>query len=339
MDNISLKELSRLTRDLLIAAGMGAGQAETVTEIYMRSTLRGVGHHDIYSLPGRVEAMRSGKINPRPQIEKLSGIGACAVYSGDNGPGELLCAYITDRACELADHYGIGLCAVRDSNHFLGSAPYVQRAADRGYLAMVFTRAEPGMGTHALPARIMGNNPMGFASPAGEDQIMLDVCCAYASYGELSARMKRGEAVPEGWGLDKDGADTRDPGAILQGGVPLAMAEHKGFGLALLIELLTGALTGGQVIDEKNEKFGSGGTLSHTAIVIKPGAVTPDGTFSERVKTIGKRLRDKRPDARLPGQRSNEVSRLLAASGDVALRPEFVERLNALAQQLQVRGL
>ncbi len=117
------------------AAGMSAANAAILADVYVRSTLRGVGHHDICDLPLRIAAFREGRMNPDPRITPCGGSDAVEAWDGDNGPGELCAVHVVQRAQALASCHGIGLATIRSSNHFLAAAPYVQMAAERGYLA------------------------------------------------------------------------------------------------------------------------------------------------------------------------------------------------------------
>src|SRR5262249_5736545 len=150
--------------DLFRASGLNSADAHIVTDVFVRATLRGVGHHDIYYLPERLAQFSDKQLNPTPTITALQKYHAVEGYDGDNGPGELCSSYVMQRAMDLAAQYGIGLATIRHSNHFLAAAPYVEQAAEQNYLGLIFSRCVPAMSAPGAQHNFIGNNPMGFAA-------------------------------------------------------------------------------------------------------------------------------------------------------------------------------
>lgn len=338
MVNIQLPRLKTFMAALLRGAGMNEKNAETMTDVMMRATLRGVGHHDVHDLPGRVKSYLSGRINPNPEIRLISGFQALERYDGDNGPGELCCSFIMDRAEQMADEHGIALCTIQNSNHFLSAAPYVEKAAEKGYLAIIYTRTNPAMNVLGASPRIIGSSPMGFAAQTNEEYpIMLDICLAYASYGKFQEMADAGEEVPSYWGTDAGIRPTTDPAAIKNGGQAAPIGQHKGMGLSMLTEILTGVLSGGQIIDEKKSETSKGvGVYSQTAIVIKADGLMTSEAFKSRTSDVAKRMKALTPTTHIPGQASYEKKKAMEKDGYARLDPELVESLNALAEKLGI---
>ena len=197
------------------------------------------------------------------------------------------------------------------------------------------------MGIPGVSKTIVGNAPMGFAAETADgSQLLVDICMAYASYGTLNALAARGESVPDYWGADAEGKPTTDPGAIARGGVPYPVGGHKGFALSLFTEILTGVLSGGQLLDEENPLYGSGeGIYSQTAVAIRADGLMPMETYKARVSEITERLRDQAPGIHLPGQGSREKREGFEAAGGIDLKPELVTLLNHWADRLEVRGI
>jgi LDH2 family malate/lactate/ureidoglycolate dehydrogenase len=339
MIDVNWAELKRFLPNLLIAAGMSSDNAAIMADVYLRATARGIGHHDLYDLPGRLKGLYEKRMNPNPDIRLLSQFNAMESYRGDHGPGELCAAFITRRAMVLADAYGIGLCTICDSNHYLASAPYIEMAAEAGYLAMMWTKGSPTLGAPGRTEKVISSAPMGYAAATDEGyNLVHDFCAAYASYGTLQQKSTRGESVPDYWGVDKTGQPTTDP-TKLNAGTVAPIGGHKGFGLAILAEILTGVLSQGQVIDEPHPVTGETGVASQTVIVIKPGALMPEAQFSARTSEMIRRMETSAPGLRLPGQRSAKNRRTIKTENKISLEEPLVSSLNEWASKLNCTSL
>lgn len=336
---IGTDQLESFTLELLQGAGLNPANARTVTNVFMRATLRGVGHHDIYDLPGRLRLVEDGRVKANPNITLLQQFQAVESYDGDNGLGEICCSFVMDRAMRLADEFGIGFCTVRRSNHFLAASPYVEQAAERNFLGMIYTRAGLSMGAPGANRTVAGNNPFGFAAMSGEGfPLMLDISMAYSSYGKLQEKAKTGESVPEYWGLDANRQPTTDPQAILDGGVINPVAGHKGFGLSLLAEILTGLLSGGEMLDETSPASPNPYASAQTAIVLKVDALMPPEHFKQRVSDLIHRIQDRAPAVQMPGQHSAANKQQALANG-LELEDGLVSQLNEFAAKFNVSPL
>lgn len=336
---IGTEQLESFIIELLQGAGLTPANARTMANVFIRATLRGVGHHDIYDLPTRLRLIEGGRVNPNPNITPLQKFQAVESYDGDNGPGEICCSFVMERAMHLAGEYGIGFCTVRHSNHFLAAAPYVEQAAEQNYLGLIFTRAVNSMGAPGASRNFMGNNPFGFAAMSAQGfPLMLDISMAYSSYGKLHGKIKAGESVPEYWGMDADHRPTSDPKAILQGGIVNPLAGHKGFGLALLVEILTGLLSDGEILDETNPVIPSPETTSQTAIALKIDTLMPAEHFQHRVSDLINLVHEQAPAVQIPGQHSFENKQQALTDG-LELETGLVTQLNKWAVKFEIAPL
>jgi LDH2 family malate/lactate/ureidoglycolate dehydrogenase len=333
---VRLYELETFTLRLLQAAGLQEDHARTVADVFMRATYRGVGHHDVYDLPGRLEGLVSGKVNPKPEIKRLHQYAALESYEGDNGLGELCAMFMMERAQQLADEFGIGLCAVRNTNHILASSPYVEAAAENGYIGYIITRGAPTMGAPGRVDKVIGTSPMGYAVPTDKGYpLMFDACIAYASNGVLADKIKQGEKVPAHWGVDADGVPTDDPAQIAKG-ARQPIGGHKGFGLTIFGEMLTGILSEGQIIDEPQPGTGAVGMPSHTAICIKADALLGDDRLRRRTTEMIDRMQARAAGLQIPGERSAASKARLLQDGQVELEGRLIAKLNDWAARLGV---
>lgn len=331
MKKIKIKDLQTQISSLLLKAGLSEEYTKWVTDVYMRSTYRGVGHHDIYSLPGRIKSLVNKRVNNNPEMKRLAGFNALEVYDGDNGLGEVNSYYITKKSMELAQKYGIGLVCVKNSNHFLASAPYVDFAAEKGFLSIIYSSVALAMGIEDS-GKIIGNGPTGYAVKGKESNILFDICLAYSSYGKFRAKIKNGEKVPEYWGKNKCGEFTDDPSEIVHGGVPLPIGQHKGFGLSVMIELLTTVLSSaGSLADKRNK---SNGKFYHTIVTIKPDTVCDD--YYENVDQLVNDLKNLYPEVHIPGDNSFKKKKEFQEKGYFELEDSLVEELKSLQNRLKL---
>ncbi|MDL2318810.1 Ldh family oxidoreductase [Eubacteriales bacterium OttesenSCG-928-A19] len=338
MATVKLSALEAYVRQTMLACGLNQADADTVADIVLRATVRGVGHHDIYDFPGRITGLLEKKLNPTPTLSKLAAFGGMESWDTDNALGEVGCAFAMDRAMELADAHGIGYCAIRNSNHNMASSPYVERASERGYIGLMLSKGPPTMGAPGRTDKPIGTLPMGYAFPTDHGYpVMMDACLAYASYGVLKERMDRGEPVPPYWGYDEDGAPTTDP-ARLAKGTRQPIGGHKGFGLIILGEVLTGLLSHGCIIDEAPGE-GQATATAHAAFAFKADALLPMDQFEARTGEMIDRMEARAPGLHVPGQGSQKKREAAQAAGSIELTDALVETLNGLAEKAGAAGL
>lgn len=262
-------------------------------------------------------------------MEKIAGFNGLEIYDGDNGLGEVNCYYITRRSQEIADKNGISLVGIKNSNHFLASAPYVELSAEQNYLSLIFSSVGIAMGVGDSP-KIIGNGPLGFAAKGKERNILFDICVAYSSYGKLNAKAEAGEKVPEYWGKDSSGNYTDDPSEILEGGVPLPIGEHKGFGLSMMVEFVTSILAGGDIGLDKNKK--DSGAYTHSIITIKPEIICED--YSQNVDKLINDMKEIYPDIHIPGENSYNSKEKVQEKGYFELKESLMEELRTLKEEI-----
>jgi LDH2 family malate/lactate/ureidoglycolate dehydrogenase len=176
---------------------------------------------------------------------------------------------------------------------------------------------------------------MGFAAPTDKGYpILFDACVAYASNGVLNAKIKAGEKVPPYWGLDPDGNSTTDP-KLIKEGTRSFIGGHKGFGIAIWAELVTGLLSDGQIIDEPMPD-GKLGRPSHTILCIDAAGLIGKERLASRTAAMIDRMTMRAPGLTIPGQRSDANKKELLNKGGMELSDDLVERLNSICKQLEL---
>ena len=238
----------------LTAAGLPATDAETVAGLMVEADLRGSDTHGVIRLPLYVRRIRAGGVNAKPDIRVVSDRPSAALIDGDNAMGHLVMRRAAHLAIEKAKATGIGWVGARMSNHAGPAALYVTLPLHHDMIGLYFA---VGSNNHLPPwggsESLLGTNPMAVAVPAqDEPAIVLDMAPTVAAYGKVRLKAQRGEQMPVGWMIDKEGKPLTDPKRADEGHL-LPIGDYKGYGLSLIIGILAGALNraalGRDVID------------------------------------------------------------------------------------------
>jgi LDH2 family malate/lactate/ureidoglycolate dehydrogenase len=232
---------------------MSPRNAALTADLMVRTDLRGVDSHGVGMLPKYMEWTRAGFIHPWADPVVVRDDLATALVDGQKGLGHPAAVLAMELAISKAAIYGIGIAAVRNSNHFGACANYSMMALDRGMIGLAFTNS-PFVAMVPTFARkpMTGTNPISLAAPAGSHTpFVLDMATTTVAVGKLHIASRWNKPIPAGWGLDADGAPTTDARAVLASRLlsPLGgsreLGGHKGYGLGVLVDILSGVLSGG----------------------------------------------------------------------------------------------
>ncbi len=230
---------------VFIAAGVSAESARTVAAALVEADLRGIPSHGLMLLPMYVERLRAGSVSTADRAEVVLDAGAIAVLDAGNALGQLTGDQAMSLAVDKARAHGVGVVSVRRAFHFGGAFRYVEQAADAGCLGIAASNTRPLMPAPGGATRVVGNNPVAIGVPrTGAPPIVLDMALSEAALGKIRLAAAEGRGIPATWATDPDGLPTTDPGAAIAG-MLLPMGGPKGFGLALMVDVLTGVLSGG----------------------------------------------------------------------------------------------
>ena len=329
------------------AAGLPENDAETLASFMVKADLRGSDTHGVIRLPLYVRRIRAGGINAKPSIRVTNDRPSAALIDGDNGMGHLVMKRAAELAIEKAKTTGIGWVGARMSNHAGPAALYVTMPLKHDMIGLYFA---VGSNNH-LPAwgsseSLLGTNPMAVAVPAqDEPPIVLDMAPTVAAYGKVRLKAQRGEQMPVGWMIDKEGKPLTDPKRADEGHL-LPIGDYKGYGLSLIIGILAGALNratiGREVIDFVKET----GKAANTGQAIAALAVEtfmPVGEFKRAVDGLIRDIHNsqKLPGVErifLPGEQSHAKLVERRAHG-VPIPKALRESLDAVARDLNIAPL
>ena len=311
---IDVASLTALAVDVLRGAGAQPDHAEATSAVLVEADMMGLATHGVLRLLVYTDRLRSGGIDPGAQIAVERRAPCLGLVDGANGLGPAVGRIALDAATEMARETGLAYVGCRNSNHFGALAPYGLWACDAELVMIAGTNASTTMAPFGGREARMGNNPIAVAAPCSDGpHVILDMAMSVAARGKVRAARDQGKPIPEGWAIDAAGRPTTDPVAALDG-LLLPFGGHKGSGLSLAVDILSGVLPGARFltdvvswVDRPQDPSGVG----HFFLLIDPNRLLgPDayGRAMERFRTIVQSTPPADPDApvQLPGQREQE---------------------------------
>jgi LDH2 family malate/lactate/ureidoglycolate dehydrogenase len=282
------KRLTDLATAVLEAEGVPPDDAQLLAGCMVEAELWGHPSHGLLRLSWYVARIRSGVVDPAAKPEMVVDRGAVAVLDGHEGLGHVLTTHAATEAVRRAREHGVGVVAMRNSNHFGMAAHFTRMIAEQGCVGIVTTNGSPAMAPWGGRAKAVGANPWSIAAPAGKHGVtVMDVANVNAARGKIYAARERGGPIPEGWALDAKGRPTTDPAAAIEG-VILPMAGHKGYAISFMMDVLSGVLTGSSFAtgvsgpQQAERRSGSG----HLVLAVDVAAVADPGSFGERMEAL-----------------------------------------------------
>ncbi len=246
---ISFIDLKTFCCQAYIKAGVPASEAEIIADLLVRSDLRGVETHGVTRLPIYIQRLQKGYVRKACELTAVRDKGPTALLEAHGSMGHIVAYRGMEKAIAKAEEFGIGWVSVKDSGHFGVAGLFPMMALQKDFIGYVVSNSAPMMFPWGGRERIIGNNPLAYAIPADQyPPVVLDFSLGIVSSGKLILARKKGEKIPLGWAVDKDGLPTNDPYEGYEGGGSLMpVGGHKGYGLVLVHEMLTAVLTGGKL--------------------------------------------------------------------------------------------
>lgn len=243
---VSEQALRRFCLSVLERLGVSPGDAGVWTEVIVETSLRGVDSHGILVLPMYAEMLEAGGIRVDSPVEVINDQGSTLLLDGGNGIGSVVANQAMDLALDRAQKFGLSFVSVRNSNHFGMAGFYAMKSLPMAMIGGAFTNAGPAIAAWGGKTKVVGSNAMAIAIPAGDElPIVFDAAIGASAAAKIFLAMERGERIPADWMIDRDGQPTDDPQKLFAGGVLLPFGKHKGYGIGLILDVLTGVLSGG----------------------------------------------------------------------------------------------
>lgn len=344
---VSADALRGFIESAFLSQGLPPAHAAQVAALMAEADLQGSDGHGVIRLPQYIQRIRAGGINKQPDIRVVHERAAMAVVDGDNGMGHLVVSRAVDLAIEKARSAGVAWVGTRYSNHAGPASLYARRPLQHDMIGLYFA---VGNANHLPPwggsDMLLSTNPIAAGIPTAEEPpVVLDMATTVAAYGKVKAKAKKGEMMPPGWMIDRQGQPLLDPQRANEGFL-LPIGEHKGYGLALIVGLLAGTLGGaamGRDVIDFNADHVSTTNTGQAILVIDLAAFGGAEVFKHAVDRI---VRDIRGSERLPGveriwlpgEQSHGKRQRYAQDG-IPLSPVLVGELSALAGDLGIAEL
>jgi len=306
--SLTLDEIFVLAEKTLLANGCDEETANILSDLIMKAERDGSLSHGLFRLPAYVSGLKSGKINgkARPEVKKISP-GVIKVL-GNNCLAPMVLNKSIPELIKSAKENGVAVLAINNSHHMAAMWPETEAIAEQGLVAFACTSYKPAVAPAGAVKPLYGTNPISFAWPRkGKTPVVYDMATASMAMGEVQVAKREGHKVPLGTGLTKDGKETTDPGEISDGGVLLPFGGYKGSGIAMMVELLAGALVGDNFSYETAAKDNNdGGPPSGGEFIL---AISPDKLSGNDWDKHSSEFFDKMKSmdgVRLPGERRHK---------------------------------
>jgi len=305
---LSLEDIYNLANKTLLANGCDEETSNILSDLIMKAERDGSLSHGLFRLPAYVAGLKSGKINGknRPKISKITP--SVVKVDGNNCLAPMVLNKGLPELIKAAQENGVAVLSITNSHHMAAMWPETEAIAEEGLVAFACTSYKPAVAPAGSIKPLFGTNPISFAWPRkNKPPVVYDMATASMAMGEVQVAKREGHKVPLGTGLTKDGKDTTDPAEIADGGVLLPFGGYKGSGIAMMVELLAGALVGDNFSYETAEKDNNDGgppSGGEFILAISPEKLsnsdwdTHSSKFFEKMKSMG--------DVRLPGERRHK---------------------------------
>jgi len=345
---VSFERLQAFIAEAFATQGFSDTDSLAVARLMAQADLQGSDGHGVIRLGQYLKRIQSGGINIKPQIQVVRERPASALIDGDNGMGHLVVSKAVGLAAEKAHSMGVAWVGTRFSNHAGPASLYVRALADQDLIGIYYA---VGNANHLPPwggmDMLLSTNPIAIAFPRGhqEPSVVLDMATTVAAYGKVKAKARKGEMMPEGWMIDRQGRPLLDPNKAAEGFL-LPIGGHKGYGLALLVGMLAGSLNGaamGSAVIDFNMDSRSITNTGQTICAVDPVAFDDIDALRHRIDKLAGEIRGstKMPATEriwLPGEQSFYRRQDYSTHG-IPLSGGIVAELDRIATDLGIAPL
>lgn len=326
-------ELLRLAQNALEKAGASPGMAGAAAQHLLRAEEHGLPTHGMSRVPFYCSFLKNGRADGAARPKMLSErAAACLIDNCDGLPYESA-AWAVGEVIQRARRTGIGFAGITNSGHVGVLGIHLLAVARAGMVGVAFTNSPAAIPPWGGKKALFGTDPVAFAFPRPKgDPLVIDLALTTVVRGKIMVAMQKGEKIPEGWALDRNGKPTTDPREAIEHGSLFPIGGAKGAMLALAFELVCTSLTGAAIGTEADSFFSEKGNkprIGHAFLAIDPGALAGHDRYFERVETVIKTmLADE--GVRLPGSRRFASERKVRAEG-IEIADELLARIEKLA--------
>jgi (2R)-3-sulfolactate dehydrogenase (NADP+) len=312
------QELFQLARNALERAGAHAGMASAAARHLVQAEEQGLPTHGMSRVPFYCSMLRNGRADGAAHPAVLSDRAAACLIDNRDGLPYVSVEWAVAEAIQRAQRNGIAFAGIRNSAHVGVLGIHLLPVAEAGLVGLAFTNSPAAIPAWGGKKALFGTNPVAAVFPRqGKQPIVIDLALTTVVRGRIMMAMRKGERIPEGWALDRNGKPTTDPKEAIEHGSLFPIGGAKGAMLAMMFELICASLTGAAIGPEADSFFAEQGNkprIGQAFIVIDPSALAGTDKFAERIETVvGAMLSD--PEVRLPGTRRFAAEKAARAGG------------------------
>lgn len=287
---IDPRDLKEFCIKVLLREGMNEEHAQITAEVLTETDCYGTHSHGTKNLHNYIRKIRAGGIELNASPEVLKEGCAYALIDAHSAIGMVPAYKAMELAVNKAGESGIAAVLVRNASHFGAAGFYAVMAARQNMIGLVYSNVDANMTIPGAKGKVLGNNPMSYAVPAGSyPPVFLDIAMSTVASLKVIQARKDGKSIPDTWIIDENGLPTTDPGSYPDIGAMQPMAGHKGYGLALMVEILTGVLSGGGIMSEIPSwlfHMEAKNNVSHMFIAIDISKFMSKELFNQRMESV-----------------------------------------------------
>lgn len=341
MKKIKLAELERFCVEALEKSGVSSQDAKTVADVLITTDTFGVLTHGTKNLNQYIQKMHAGGLDAKAEPTVEAEGPAFAILNGNKAVGMVSGCKAMNLAIEKAKQCGIAYVGVKNSCHFGAAGYYANLAAREGLIGLSMSNADPVIAVPNGSKKAIGTNPFSFAAPLGNGKsIFLDIALSNVAALKVIMAQEKNQEIPDTWLVDEEGQPTTDAFKFPKNASLQPMAAHKGYGFAVLVELLAAVMTGAGILSQVsswNLDMSSTNNAGHAFIAIDVSKMLDLETFYARITQMADELKNG-PKAKgaekifLPGEMEWDRREKALESGEIELTDAMVSSLKALAE-------
>ena len=345
MRKVKLKELREFAVQALIKSGVSSENAEITADTLITTDMFGVMTHGMRNLGQYIEKLEAGGLDAKAEPSIVCEGPAFAIINGNKALGMVSGCKAMKLAVEKAKKVGIAYVGVKNSCHFGAAGYYANLAAEEGMIGLAMSNTDPVIAVPNGASKAIGTNPFSFACPTGDGKsIFLDIALSSVAALKVIMAKEKGMDIPDTWLVDEDGQPTTDSSLFPQNASLQPMGAHKGYGLAVLVEILSAVITGAGMLSEIaswNLDMSSVNNAGHAFIAIDIKQMISQEDFNKRISQVINELKNG-PKAKgkdkifLPGEMEWEKREKAVETGVLEITDAIADNLKSLSEKMEI---
>jgi LDH2 family malate/lactate/ureidoglycolate dehydrogenase len=339
-----VNKLHEFIKNLFEKAGLNNHDSGLLVKSYIDNNLRGIDSHGVRLVPNCINRLKAGGINPRPAVKVETETLSTARLNGDNGLGQIVGMIAMDMAIKKAENTGNGFVIAANTNNAGAMSTYTMIALEKGMVGLCMATTIPSMFAWGGLKRVIANPPISIAFPSRKTPFILDICLGSVAYNKIYMMKDKNLPIPEGWAWDRNGHTTTDPAKASQGGSVIPIGGHKGYGLSIVIELLTAIIGGchfGTDMKGLFENPSEGEGITMTVSALNVSKLLDEEILHDRVETLFEFIKSSPlmngfAKIMIPGEPEEEMKKERTDNG-IPLPAEVIKSLKDCSKQLGVK--